>query len=398
MFLVGISSLIVAMGVTWMTTPAVIRLAEVIGAVDLPGARKAHSEPIPRIGGLAVFLGFLAGLTFAAFATGNALSVPVGVYWRGLAMAATFLLLVGLADDIWGLSFRWKFAAQILAASFVWWCGFRIELITHPLGGGIELGWMSFPITLLWIIGITNAVNLIDGLDGLASGIALITTATVAVIAAVRQELGVTAASVALAGSLIGFLRYNFNPARIFLGDSGSLFLGFVLAVTSVRGSQKGPTAVAVMVPLLVLGLPLLDTGLAVLRRLHRLGSHGRRSEQGSLGYVLRNFDHVFLPDKGHIHHRLLELGLTQRGAVLTLWVVGVLFALAAFALVVLKSPLLALVLGGALLLLLATYIALLYLRIGRTGPTPRRPADGPKYPVSAGETIAASSEGRLPS
>jgi UDP-GlcNAc:undecaprenyl-phosphate GlcNAc-1-phosphate transferase len=369
MIYVGIASLLVAMGVTWMATPGVIRLAGWLGAIDLPGGRKTHSSPVPRIGGLAVYLGFLAGMAFAAFATGNLLTIPqTGVYWRGLAFAASGLLVIGLIDDLSGLRYYWKFAAQILAAIYVWNCGFRIETISHPLGAGqLDLELLSFPLTLLWIVGITNAVNLIDGLDGLAAGIALITTVAVAVIALARGQLGVTAAAVALAGSLIGFLRFNFNPARIFLGDSGSMFLGFVLAVTSVRGSQKGPTAVAILVPLLVLGLPLVDTGLAVVRRLIRLSREGR-SEENGIRYMLGNLNQVFLPDRGHIHHRLVDLGLSQRGAVLTLYVVGLLFACAAFALVLLKSLFIASLLLGVLILLMASFLLLVYLRIRRPG------------------------------
>jgi UDP-GlcNAc:undecaprenyl-phosphate GlcNAc-1-phosphate transferase len=314
MFLVGIASFIVAMAATWIITPGVIRLARWLGAIDLPGGRKTHSEPVPRIGGLAVFFGFVVGMAFAAYTTGNLLTVPnPGVYWRGLALAATGLFLVGVADDLWGLSFYWKFAGQIVAATYVWSVGFRIEILTDFQGGVFELGVLSLPLTVLWIVGITNAVNLIDGLDGLAAGIALITTSAVATIAFASGRLGVTAASVVLAGSLVGFLRFNFNPARIFLGDSGSLFLGFVLAVTSVRGSQKGTTAVAILAPLLILGLPLLDTGLAVTRRLYRLGRRGVRNG-GAPSYILRNINEVFLPDRGHIHHRLMDMGLSHRG------------------------------------------------------------------------------------
>jgi UDP-GlcNAc:undecaprenyl-phosphate GlcNAc-1-phosphate transferase len=366
MHFVGIACLVVAMGVAWMLTPATIRLGHLLGAVDLPGTRKVHREPVPRIGGLAVYGGFVAGLLFAAWATGTRLDFSqVDVYWIGLGVAATGILLVGLADDIRGLSFYWKFTAQITAAVFVWYCGFRIEIVSHPLGGELHLGLLSLPLTVLWIVGITNAVNLIDGLDGLATGIALITAAAVATIAFVRMELGVTAASVALAGSLLGFLRFNFNPARIFLGDSGSMFLGFVLAVTAVRGSQKGPTAVAILVPLLVLGLPLLDTGLAVVRRLYRLGHRGARTN-GVVRYVIANFREVFLPDRGHIHHRLLEVGMSHRRAVVILYGVGGLFAVSAYLLVLLKSVWIAALLLGVLGALVTTFYLALYLRIRR--------------------------------
>jgi len=173
-------------------------------------------------------------------------------------------------------------------------------------------------------------------------------------------------ASVALAGSLLGFLRYNFNPARIFLGDSGSLFLGFVLAVVSVRGSTKGSATVAILVPLLVLGLPLFDTTVAVTRRLYRLGASGRRSGRGSVGYVLRNIHHVFQPDRGHVHHQLIDLGLSHRNAVLILYVVGIMLALAAFMLVVVKSLWVAVLLVSALAVMLGAFFMLIYFRVRR--------------------------------
>ncbi len=238
----GIVSMIVAMAVTSLLTPSVIRLAHRLGAMDLPGGRKVHGSPIPRIGGVAVFAGFVAGLGSAALLAGFLLEpIQVHVYWPGLVIAATVIFLVGLADDLWGLRYYWKFAAQISCAVYVWYCGFQVDVISQPLGPGIDLGWLSLPITVLWIVGITNAVNLIDGLDGLAAGTALITTLATAVIAFKMKNLGVAAACVALAGSLLGFLRFNFSPAQIFLGDSGSMFLGFVLAVASARGSQKLP-------------------------------------------------------------------------------------------------------------------------------------------------------------
>ncbi len=406
MELVGISAWIIAMGVSWAATPLVIRLADWIGAVDAPGGRKTHRAPVPRIGGISVFLGFFAGMAFAAYAAGVLWNVPENaVYWRGLAFAALGMLLVGLIDDLRGLRYYWKFMAQIAAAVYVWSCGFAVEVISSPLGGGVELSTaLSFAVTVIWIVGITNAVNLIDGLDGLAAGIALITTSTVAAIAFARGELGVTAASVTLAGALIGFLRFNFNPARIFLGDSGSLFLGFVLAVTSVRGSQKGPTAVALLVPLLVLGVPLLDTGLAVVRRLTRL--QRRSGKRIGAVYMLRNVREVFLPDRGHIHHRLVETGLGHRGAVLTLYFLACAFAGAALVLVLSRSIWVGVLLIVVLFATMAAFLMVLYLRIepagvagsgesrSDDGGAPRPGARGAAEPTVP-EPIAASGAAR---
>ena len=379
MFLVGFASLIVAMGTTWIVTQLVILIPERLGAVDLPGGRRTHETPTPRIGGVAIFAGFVAGMAFAAYATGLLFHVPQGVYWRGLMFAALGLFLVGLIDDLWGLSYRWKFAAQIVAAVYVWNSGFRIDIISHPLGGDLDLGMLSLPLTVLWIVGITNAVNLIDGLDGLAVGVALIATLTVGLIAFERNLLGVTAACVTLAGSLAAFLYFNFNPARIFLGDSGTMFIGFVLAVTSVRGSQKGPTAVAILVPLLVLGLPLMDTGLAVVRRTLRVGTRGMRTDS-ALRYFARNYQHVFLPDREHIHHRLLDVGFSHRNAVFVLYGVATLFALAAFAMVLIQSRFIGLLLLTVLGATMAGFLGLLYFhsRRGTAAANEKTPHQAP--------------------
>jgi UDP-GlcNAc:undecaprenyl-phosphate GlcNAc-1-phosphate transferase len=384
--------MIVAMGVTSVLTPSVIRLAHRLGAMDLPGGRKTHGGPIPRIGGVSLFFGFVAGLGTAALLSGFLLEpMHVHVYWPGLVLAATAIFLIGLADDIWHLPYYWKLLVQSICAVYVWYCGFRVEAITQPIGGGSAelVEWLSLPITILWIVGITNAVNLIDGLDGLAAGSALITTLATAVIAAKMGNFGVVAACVALAGSLIGFLRYNFNPAQIFLGDSGSMFLGFVLAVAATRGSQKAPTAVVVLVPLLVLALPLIDTGLAVVRRLYRLTYYGRRSDR-TTRYVLRNLNRVFLPDRDHIHHRLVDSGLSHRGAVLVLYGVGLASALVAFVLTFVNSPEIGFLLLGLLLGTMAALLAVLYFRVRRIDRVADDAADPDSDPPSGDETWEA--------
>jgi UDP-GlcNAc:undecaprenyl-phosphate/decaprenyl-phosphate GlcNAc-1-phosphate transferase len=336
--------------VAWMVTPLTIRFAARIGAMDLPGGRKIHTQPIPRVGGIAIFAGFLVGLGYAEFHD----MVPyfgvgrASIYWVML-LAAFGLFLLGLVDDLRGVGFAGKFAIQILAAMAVWTAGFRIEILAFgSTSGAVHLGWLSLPFTVLWVVGVTNAVNLIDGLDGLAAGLALITTIAVAVMALLSGQTGVVAASAALLGSLLGFLPYNFNPARIFLGDSGSMFLGFVIAVISIRGNQKGPTAVAALAPLLVVGLPILDTALALARRSWRIGRDGWRTG-AALRYMWRNGHRLFLPDREHLHHRLLDLGLSQRRAVLTLYVMAIGLAAAALVDVVSNSRLVAMLLVGVL-------------------------------------------------
>jgi len=349
-----------ASGVTAaLACPLVIALAHRIRALDLPGPRKVHLQPIPRLGGLAVFAGFIAGVALAAHLGGVLFSdAYVTVYWYALAAAAALMFFAGLVDDIRGLSFVSKFAVQIAGAVAVWLGGFRIDVVSLPLiSESIDLGAWSLPVTVFWIVAVTNAINLIDGLDGLAAGVALIIASSVATIAAFRGFYGVVAASVALVGALAGFLVYNFNPARLFLGDSGSLFLGFVIAVVSIRSSQKGTTAVAVVTPLLIVGLPILDTALAVARRSVRLGRAGLRQDD-PVRYLLGNVRVLFHADRGHIHHRLMDLGLTHRGSVLTLYALALALALGALSDVFLSSLKLAVVLIATLWILITAFVA----------------------------------------
>jgi len=395
MWIIGLQTLVVSAVATWVATPVVVRIAHRVGAVDLPGPRKVHAAPIPRIGGLAVFIGFVAGLLFAAFATGylgNAERPRVG-YWAVLGLAAVGMLLLGLLDDVRPVAFQWKFAAQVVAGTAVWAAGFRVEVISWPFtNDALQLGLWSLPVTVFWIVGITNAFNLIDGLDGLAAGTALITTTTVAILGVYGGHVAVSAISVALAGSLVGFLRHNFNPARIFLGDSGSLFLGFTLAVISIHGSQKNVTAVAVLAPLLVMGYPILDTLLSVARRLNYLREDS--AQQGGLLYIARNMQRVFLPDRGHVHHRLLELGLSHRGAVLALYMCAAALAAGALAIVIVNSLVVALVLAGTLALLTTGFFAYVLVR-ARAARRRRATSVDVSPPTPTGRLASGGAPGR---
>jgi UDP-GlcNAc:undecaprenyl-phosphate GlcNAc-1-phosphate transferase len=388
----GIVTFLVATIAAWVSTSILIVIAPRIGAMDLPGPRKVHSGPIPRIGGVAVFIGFAAGLIFAAQASGRLFAFnTVTVHWRVLALAAFSMFLMGLVDDLRGLSFKSKFAVQIAAAVAVWSGGFRIEILSNPFGGDpIEFGLLSLPVTVLWIVGITNAINLIDGLDGLAAGVALIMTVAMAAMALFQGHLGVVATSVALVGALLGFLFFNFNPAKIFLGDSGSNFLGFVLAVISIRGAQKATTAVAVLAPLLILGLPILDTSLAVLRRLIRISSEGTRNGNG-VAHVVSNVHRVFHPDRGHLHHRLLDLGLSHRSSVLVLYGFVVLLALAALGLVFKNSLIMAAVLLGLLSFLTASFVLWIIVRRRRRAALESATSAGPSRNVTDASSMARS-------
>ena len=284
---------------------------------------------VPRLGGVAVFasslVGVLCTLALGALVPGALPPVSMG-FSAGLALAGGLLFGAGLADDFRNLSPRAKLALQCAAALLAWAAGFRIEQVT--LGATGTLGWMSLPLTVFWIVGVTNAFNLIDGLDGLATGVALVALATTFALALALGNTEVTVACAVLGGALLGFLRYNMRPALIFLGDSGSLFVGFMLAVLSVHGSTKSATAVLTVVPLLVLALPLLDVVLAIFRR------------------WLRGTP-VFGADERHLHHRLVAIGLTHTRAAVLLFLVAAGMASLALALALAPSAMVAGIAGA---------------------------------------------------
>ncbi len=326
----------VSLAVATVLTPLVLRFALRFHLYDLPNERKVHARPIPRLGGIAIVIGFFAPLTgLILLQTGLTVSTGltssmhlVGLFVGGLAIAA-----LGLYDDLKGADAKKKFAVQILVAALMWGLGYRIELVSNPFGGQIALGWLSLPVTIFWFVGVMNAVNLIDGLDGLAGGVSLISISTLMVLALMDDKILAALMCACLAGSIVGFLFFNFNPARIFMGDTGSLFLGFVLAAFSISTSSKGSTAIALVVPLLVLALPIADTMLAIGRRVK-----ARRP--------------IFSADQEHIHHRLLRAGFSHRGAVLVLYIVALSFAGFALLARATSQPLAGLILLGAGLLL----------------------------------------------
>lgn len=286
-------------------TPAVRLLARRCGWVDAPdGVRKRHLSPLPRVGGLAVYGGFALGVLAAgAWLPADAL-FGAGMGWAmaHLLLAATPVMLIGLLDDVRGVSPWAKVAVQGVSGLYLFFSGYRAALVTDPFTGrSLELGWLSLPVTVLWFVAMSNAFNLIDGLDGLAAGVGLFATGTFLVSAVVNERWSMVVVLGALAGALLGFLKYNFNPASVFLGDSGALFVGFVVAGLAIRSSMKASAAVAIAAPLCALALPILDVLLAVVRRV----AAGR---------------HVFKPDEDHIHHRLVRLGLSPRKAVVALY------------------------------------------------------------------------------
>jgi UDP-GlcNAc:undecaprenyl-phosphate GlcNAc-1-phosphate transferase len=298
----------VYLGATILTiiiTPVIIRVARQFNIVDNPGIRKVHSRPVPRIGGVAIFasmIGIVIPVLFLPNIIGDSFRLIQSKIFI-LLLAAGFIFFVGLLDDIKGLRVRTKLWGQLAAAIMICSVGIRVETIDITDKLVFNFGWFSWPLTILWVVGITNAVNLSDGLDGLAAGISAIACGVIALLAICNGQTIMAMLMLALLGSLTGFLFFNFDPAKVFMGDSGSLFLGFTIASSSVLCATKIETVAGLALPILALGLPILDTLFSMLRRFLE-----RRS--------------LFAPDRGHFHHRLLDLGLHQRQAVITAYLV----------------------------------------------------------------------------
>ena len=303
---------VLAFLLSYLSTPLLRRLLAHHGLLDSVFPAGPHQRrAIPRLGGVVVYFALLLSL-LALFIPKNLVTeqfrAELPTLWL-LWGPATLILLLGVADDIWGVNPWGKLAVQLVAALWLVFAGVHISQLSTPWGGVVSLGALSIPVTLLWVVGVTNAFNLIDGLDGLAAGVSFLSASAIAATAAMVDDKIVVVVTVALAGSLLGFLRHNFNPATIFLGDSGSLFIGFLLAASAVVWQQKSTVAIAVAAPLVAFALPVTDTAVSMLRRYLR-------------GQPL------FTSDRQHIHHRLLALGFTPRQAVLTLYALSALAAL----------------------------------------------------------------------
>lgn len=295
----GIAALVLAL----VFVPLAMKLAYKIGAVDKPNARKVHTKIMPRMGGLGIYLAYI----IVVLATQK-----MNMQLAGLLLGSTILVVLGIFDDMKDLNAKFKLLIQVLAAVIVMAFGVRIEFMTNVFGGGaIYLDILSLPITLLWIVGITNAINLIDGLDGLAGGIATIAALSMAVVGWIYGQYLMASMAIILAGATMGFLRYNFHPAKVFMGDTGSLFLGFNLSVLAIMGVAKSVTFISLAAPVLVLGVPIFDTFFAILRR-------------------KMNHKPIFAADKDHLHHRLLGMGFSHRKTVLIIYAISFFLALSA--------------------------------------------------------------------
>jgi len=297
---------LVALGLT----PVARAIAVHTGALDHPGPRRIHAAPTPRFGGLGIAAAVLGVAWGARLLPGPARTLdPLPLL--GLTCAAVPILVLGVIDDLRGVGPWAKLAIQVLSALILCGFGYGVPLLTNPLGGSVATGMWSVPLTALWVVVLTNAINLIDGLDGLAAGIVVIACSALVVTARGHGDFYVMFIGALLVGACAGFLWWNLPPARVFMGDTGSQFLGLTLSALSLLENRKGTAALTLLLPLVALGLPIADSTFAFARRLLR----GR---------------HVFQGDAGHIHHRLLGAGLSPRLALVALWALSALFGLAA--------------------------------------------------------------------
>ncbi len=308
------AAVLVSAVLSFLLTLPVKRLAVRIGAMDIPkDARRMHNKPIPRMGGMAIFLGFLvSALVFTP-------QMDRGLF--AILLGAVLIVVLGVVDDKCTLSAKTKLLVQLLAAAVIVFYGdLRIDRLTNPFGSSLysywDLGLWAYPITIIWILAITNAVNFIDGLDGLACGVSGISSINLMIIALLVSNGQDAIWMAALTGACIGFLPHNFNPAKIFMGDTGSNFLGFMLAAVSIHGLFKAYTVISFLVPILLLGLPIFDICFAVIRRL----AHGQSPMQA---------------DRGHFHHRLIDMGFSQRQSVSIAYVLTGILGLSAVLLTV---------------------------------------------------------------
>ena len=300
-------ALLVALVVSFLMTPVVKTFAYKVGAIDVPkDARRMHKVPIPRLGGLAIFIGFMVSIL---------LFVSITSEMKSILLGAVIIVVLGVVDDIMALPAMFKFVVQIAAALIPALNGVVIQAFSNPNIFSDNLYWvlgkLSIPFTVLWIVAITNSVNLIDGLDGLANGVSAISATTMLVLALLVSEAQVAIVMAALVGACIGFMPYNMNPAKMFMGDTGATFLGYILATMSIQGLFKFYAVISFAVPFLILGLPIFDTAFAMIRRM----AHGQSPMH---------------PDRGHIHHRLIDMGLSQKQAVASLYVISAILGLSA--------------------------------------------------------------------
>ncbi len=339
-------AIMVSFVIAYLSMPLVIKFAHRIGAIDQPDKRKVHNTAMPRLGGLAIFIAFVFSMLFI---------VKVSGAFTGIILGASIVFLVGMLDDVFQLSPWVKLIGQCVAAFVAIQFGVLVHFVTNPFDGMVGLGYLSMPITFLWIVGITNAINLIDGLDGLAAGVSAIAAATLGIVAFLQGQTMVFAGAMILVASIAGFLPYNFHPARTFMGDSGSNFLGFVVACLAITGLAKSAAVISLFIPIVILGIPIFDTSFAIIRRMY-------------------NKAPIFKPDKAHLHHCLMAMGCSHQKAVLVIYGISSFFGLVAVVLTRLNNPKASLVLA-VLLLLVVIGAEKIGLRTGETKKVTRSQA-----------------------
>lgn len=291
--------IIFSMIVSLILTPIVIKVSHKLGIVDQPNFRKVHTKPISVLGGTVILLSFLVGIW---------LGHPIETEVKPLVIGSVLIYLVGLIDDIYDLKPIMKLLGQVIAALVVVYYGVTIDFISLPIVPTIHFGIFGIPITVIWIVAITNAINLIDGLDGLASGVSMIALMTIGFIAILQANIFIIMICSVLIGALLGFLFFNFHPAKIFLGDSGALLVGFIVGFLSLLGF-KNITFVSLFFPIVILAVPFIDTLFAMIRR-------------------VKKGQHIMQADKSHLHHKFLELGYSHRQTVLLIYSIAILFSL----------------------------------------------------------------------
>ena len=299
---------LISVTVVLWSIPDVKTIGLKFGIIDQPNARKIHNRPVVRVGGVSIFAGTLTALLIV-WRLGAFSTISAEEAWEvwGVVLGSVAFFLIGFADDLFDLSALLRLVMQLAIATFCWYVGVRIDFLSVPFDGLIQLGWLSLPITVIWLVGMANAVNMIDGVDGLAAGVSGIAAVVMLIVSLFMHQPAAALIAAALAGGALGFLRYNFNPAQIFMGDGGAYFMGFTLAGVGIIGLVKVTAVTAVLLPYLILAVPILDISTVVVSRL----SKGKSP---------------FTADKSHLHHWLLEAGISQRLTVLfiyalTLWV-----------------------------------------------------------------------------
>ncbi|WP_044749200.1 glycosyltransferase family 4 protein [Bacillus alveayuensis] len=285
-----------------ISTPFVKSLAIRYGFVDKPNHRKVHTSLMPRLGGLAIVLGTVAGLIYLT---------PESRFFPAIFIGGLIIVMIGILDDKFNLSPKVKFIGQLIAACIVVFSGLKIDFITFPFGEKIYIGAFGYILAIFWIVGITNAINLIDGLDGLAGGVSAIAMSSILMMAVLNNQFLVISLTVVLIASTLGFLIFNFHPAKIFMGDTGALFLGYSISVISILGLLKSVTLFSLIVPIIILGIPIFDTFFAIVRR-------------------VLNKQKISSPDKSHLHHCLLAMGFSHRTTVLIIYGIGIFFGVSA--------------------------------------------------------------------